>query len=289
MTDLLKDALRELAAHLRPFGIRLTIVGGYGLLLRVEAIHSGGLRTLGGGAPVSRSTDDIDWFLGAATITDSTQTRRIRETLTELGYSATAEFLLFQRTVQGAQAPLTIKLDLMAPSIEGDLAGRVKVSGTRIRPNEYPGLHGRLTPEAVFIDGNVMEVDISHDGSGLLVNLPQAFPFLIMKLFALRDGATSKDPLMADRHALDMFSIWSTITETELTASELLSNTHASHPLMPEVREVTSSLFAGRDPKGLQSLRRAARASGVALDAALVQAFTRDLMHLLGDVREPRT
>ena len=283
MTDLLKDSIRELAVRLQPFGIRLMIVGGYGLVLRVEGIQHSGVRILGGRAPVSRSTEDIDCFLGAAIISDGMKTQQIRTVLDDLGYVAETEHFLFTRAIKTDHATLTVRLDLMAAPIEGELAERVKISGPRIRPKAYDGLHGRLTPEAVFIEDGTMEIDISADQSGLIVNLPQAFPYLIMKLFALKDGPTSKDPAKARRHALDMFIIWTTMTEPEFIAAEALREKHKTHPLMADVRAITATLFGGRDPAALQSMRIAARESGIQIEESLIPLFAADIVSLLGD------
>lgn len=283
MTDLLKDSLGELAERLQPFGIRLTIVGGYGLVLRVEAVQASGVQTLGGPAPVSRSTEDIDCFLGTAIITDGMQTQRIRTVLDDLGYVAATEHYLFTRTVTTEHATLTLRLDLMAAPIRGELANRVKIKHKRIRPTTYDGLHGQITPEAEFIEDQAMAIDISPDKSGLMVNLPQAFPYLVMKLFALRDGPTSKDPTKARRHALDMFTIWATMTEPELIAAEALREKYETHPLMVQVRAITAELFEGRDPAALLSMRIAARESGILLDEALIPQFTDDILSLLGN------
>ncbi len=283
MTDLLKDSIRELAVRLQPFGIRLMIVGGYGLVLRVEGIQHSGVRILGGRAPVSRSTEDIDCFLGAAIISDGMKTQQIRTVLDDLGYVAETEHFLFTRAIKTDHATLTVRLDLMAAPIEGELAENVKISGPRIRANTYARLHGRLTPEAVFLEDGAMELDISADQSGQMVNLPQAFPYLIMKLFALRDGPKSTDPRTAHRHALDLFTIWSTMTEPEFIAAEALRAKYETHPLMTDVRAITADLFKGRDPAALLSMRIAARESGISLDEALVPQFAADIVSLLGD------
>jgi hypothetical protein len=171
----------------------------------------------------------------------------------------------------------------MAPPIRGELASRVKIKHKRIRATTYDGLHGQLTPEAEFTEDEAMVLDISPDQSGLMVNLPHAFPYLVMKLFALRDGPTSKAPTKARRHALDMFTIWATMTESEFNTAGALRERYTAHPLMAEVRGITSDLFAGRDPAALQSMRLAARESGIHIDDALVPEFADDIISLLGD------
>jgi len=117
----------------------------------------------------------------------------------------------------------------------------------------------------------------------LIVNLPHAFPYLVVKLFALRDGPTSNAPTNARRHALDMFTIWATMTEPEFIAAKAFREKYLASPLMAEVRGITSDLLTGRGPAALQSMRLAARESGIHIDDALVPEFADDIISLLGD------
>lgn len=277
MTDLLRSSLREFAAALQPAGITLMIVGGYGLVLRTEAVARTGERTLGGPAQWTRSTEDIDCFLGHSIITDAAKTERIRLVLEQLGYRAVTEHFLFERSVQTPTLRLVIRVDLMAPPVSDQELELVVSKGSRIRPVGYDKLHGRLTPEAVFADESPMTIDISADGSALMVHLPHAYPYLILKLFALRDGPTSKAPDRASRHALDMYMIWSTITEAELASSIMMRDKFAGHPIIVEAQSITSQLFAGPDAPAILSLRVDTLKSGVALEMASILEFQRDM------------
>lgn len=60
--ELLKAELEVLASALDEVGLRLTVGGGLGLVLRAERLLKGGERTLMS-IPVARATDDIDAFL----------------------------------------------------------------------------------------------------------------------------------------------------------------------------------------------------------------------------------
>lgn len=282
MTDLLMAALRQLAAALQPDGIVLTVVGGYGLVLRTEAVRLTGERTLGGPVRWSRSTDDIDCFLGHSVITDATKTERIRLALEQLGYRAATEHFLYERTVQTGTRAVVVRIDLMAAPVPAEDADRVVASDLRIHPVGYDRLHGRVTPGAALVDESPMSLDISSSGTALIVNLPHAYPYLILKLFALRDGPASRRPERAARHALDMFTIWATITEAEYLSGLALREKFAAHPIVSEAREIASTLFAGLDAPAILSLRVEARDSDILLETATIDAFQRDILMMLG-------
>lgn len=89
------------------------------------------------------------------------RSQRIRTVLDELGYVSATEHYLFSRTVRTDHATLTLRSDLMASPIRGELASRVKIKDKRIRATTYDGLHGQLTPEEEFIEDEAMVIDIS--------------------------------------------------------------------------------------------------------------------------------
>ena len=93
--DHLLAALRDLARLLATDGIRVTVGGGYGLLLRATRRSQVESRTRLPERLPQRGTEDIDYFLDAEIVTSSERMSAIRAALDRLGYQPTVKFMQF--------------------------------------------------------------------------------------------------------------------------------------------------------------------------------------------------
>ncbi len=112
----LRAELEALASALDEVGLRLTVGGGIGLVLRAERLLKSGERTLMP-IPVARATDDIDAFLPIEVVVDAEKMKILREVIDALGYEPieTAKYYQFVKTVRHRGRDAKIKLDLLAP------------------------------------------------------------------------------------------------------------------------------------------------------------------------------
>lgn len=280
--DLLRVALLELARELQPHGIRLIVGGGYGLILRAAHVRASGARTLGPSIPVIRGTEDIDCFLQADLMADGSSTKAIRETLDRLSYTPIVEHMQFARTTSQNGVPLTTKIDFLAAPVPDQQRMHVKVSAMRMRPRTFNRLHAYVTPEAFSIEEELLEVDISEDRSAVCVYLPHPFSYLILKLIALRDRLARREA-EGKYHALDLYTIWASITEPEWEQALRMRGRFAAHPVMQDARGTLSTLFTERDSPGVVALRDQARRQGVEISEEHLEQFRADLRELLSE------
>jgi len=88
------------------------------------------------------------------------------------------------------------------------------------------------------------------------VFLPNPFTFAMMKLFAFRDRL-EKDPdqAKAEYHAIDIYSILATTTESEWTQALALRDEFQRHPLVIEAGRIAHEFFDRPEQMGLLRLR----------------------------------
>lgn len=279
--DPLRAALQELLREIQPTGIKLIVGGGYGLVLRAQYVRASGERTLRFAIPPVRGTEDIDCFLRGEVITDASSTAAIREALDRLGYSPLMPNLQFARTITHHGRERTTRFDFLAAPVQPEDAEKVKLSDFRIRPRGFEGLHAYLTAEAFVVDEETLAVDVSDDNSGLFVHLPHAFSFLVLKLIALRDRVGETGANEGKYHALDLFAILATMTESEWHQAEHLRDRFVDHPVMIEVRGALRHLFERMDSPGTIALRDQARRQGLDIEYDDVEQCRADLQTLL--------
>ncbi len=284
MTDPLRGTLRDLAAALAENDIRLIVAGGYGLVLRHEALarekrpYRYGLRL------DARSTGDIDCILSAEIITDARKTRIFRETLEAAGFVSVEQHWAFAKPVEWNGAMHDVRIELMAPDIhEGPAALLVqRGSALRIRPKEYAELHARRNPAAVIASESLAEHVLAVGGPS--VYLPHAASFILMKLFAFRDRRESDAPAdreIAPYHAFDCLTVVARMNRAEWEdASRLLSRAEAQR-VVAEAREIIAKYFGSTTAEGLVELAAYARSRlGVVVGEDVRQAFALDVQEL---------
>lgn len=284
MMDILRVALRELVQRLEPHGIDLFVIGGYGLVLRTNAIAASGERTLGGKTPLTRSTEDIDLILGEAIISSTNHAMQIRATLDDLGYTVIkgAENYQFKKSVERFGRSQTIKVDWHAAPVSESNLAKVKIDERRVRPELFREFHAHRTDEAVFVEDSAMSIDVSDDESPAIIRVPHPFAYLTLKLFALRDGKIKSVPSDYFHHALDMFTIWATTTQREYDEALEMRRKYADNSIAKEAREIVSALFEGSPSYAILALRVAAQEARVEVSDSSVRQFRIDVRALLG-------
>lgn len=85
--------------------------------------------------------------------------------------------------------------------------------------------------------------------------LPHPFTFSMMKLFAFRDRLDDVSKEFGRYHALDLYAILATTTETEWEYALELKNQNASHPYVLEAGRLVSEHFSALNCLGVIRLR----------------------------------
>jgi hypothetical protein len=253
-----KDPLQECLFSLRAAlgeSVPHIVAGGYGLYLKQRSILESGKRTLLSPEllPDNRTTHDIDLFLHTEVVVSANRMKLVRDALDRLGFAAVpgSEYLQFAKLVEPAGS---IKIDLLVGPL-GDLFDpkSVKRDDRRVMPKAFGGLHAHPLDEAVAVEEHTFVVPLGD--TGVLVDVPQPFTYLLMKLMAFRDRCHDDRKDMARHHALDIYRIIAMITPEEEPVVRALAATHRDHPKVVEARRVVGERFTARDSLGILRLR----------------------------------
>jgi hypothetical protein len=278
INDPLREALCEFVRELQPAGIKLIVGGGYGLVLRARHLQSTNARTLRAAIPMIRGTEDIDCFLQNEIITSAERTEAIRSALDRLGYKPEVEHMQFKRTTTRDGAEATTKVDFLAGPLPDDDQGKVRHKGMRIRPRAFNKLHAYFTPEAFSVEEKLLEIDVSPDQSGLFVYLPHPFSYLVLKLSALRDRIDEGE--RGKYHALDLFTVWSMITEAEWDEAVQMRDRFGGNEMLLAAAQALD-LFASSTSMGSITVKDQARRQGIDLTNDDIASFAAGLRELL--------
>jgi hypothetical protein len=231
------------------------VAGGYGLYLKQHSILHSGTRTLLRPEllPDNRTTHDIDLFLRAEVVVSASRMMSVRRALDRLGFAAVpgSEYLQFAKAVEPVGS---IKIDFLVGPL-GDLFDPklVKRDDRRVRPKAFGGLHAHPLDEAIAVEEHTSAVPLGD--TGVSVEVPQPFTYLLMKLLAFRDRCHDERKDMARHHALDIYRIIAMITPEEDSVIRALAATHLDHPKVVEARRVVGERFAAQDSLGILRLR----------------------------------
>ena len=287
--DHLLSALRDLARVLAADGIRVTVGGGYGLLLR--ATHRSGTegRTRLQQRLPQRGTEDIDYFLDAEIVTSAERMAAIRSALDRLGYVPTVEFMQFTIPSSAVGMSAAVKLDLLTGPIPESVAALVQIKDMRVRPVNARGLHAYLTPEAFSLAQGRQEFEIGDGAESIVVSVLHPFTYFILKLFALRDRLKRTTDPKQRYHALDLFSVWASLTEDEWNQVREWSQEHSGEIHMRETQSICRELFGGATARGVIALRDQMQQSDWSLESGDTESFVEDFrsdLFLLLDAQE---
>ncbi len=272
----------------------LLLGGGFGLYLKHEYIRAAGVRTLLplSRLPIARTTQDIDLFLRAEVLACKEDVLRIRRALDSLGCSVVpgSEWLKFKRSVGSTE----VLIDLMVGPL-GRHASSIHRKGLRARPKDISGetgLHAFATDEALGIEDHPMRIPLSGvrtDGAtaGCDVLIPHPFPYVLMKLGALRDRINDPNKNLGRHHAMDLYRIIGLITEAEDQLASEFAQDHAGSPELAKARLTMNELFTPSDGLGRIRLLEYAQATRETTPPIDVSLLVAELQRLLGIPASP--
>lgn len=258
--DQLKVALLDLLWILDAQTTPLILGGGYGLYLKQRRLEDApSTRTLIEKKewPEPRATHDLDLFLRPEIVTSATHMQNIRSALESLNYAVISgcEFMQFLN-------PSGVKIDLLTGPL-GDFESQARCKSgddRRVGPQEKVRLHAHRTDEAIQFDQDVIEIPLKGDLSTgnryeSVICIPQAFSYIMMKLFAFQDRNQDPEKDFARHHALDLYRIIAMLTEDEFALAQRSATEQRSHPKVREAVKIVQQLFAEPTSLGVLRLR----------------------------------
>jgi hypothetical protein len=268
ITDPLLSTLLDLLHELRSENIPLLLGGGYGLYLKQQQIQNSDATTLLATLPDLRITNDLDLFLKTEILANSARLLPLRTALDNLGFVVipSAQNYQFARKFTQWGQEWDVKIDLLTRTPDLTAYPNLKVDTRRVKPHPSVGLHAHRTDEAIAIEEESQEITITgvrtngESYTGRLY-LPQTYPFLMMKLFALRDQIGNATKGRGEKHALDLYTLIALLTEEEYEKTLRLRDRFQETPESKAAREVVSSLFATIESEGTIRLRQNPSAS----------------------------
>jgi hypothetical protein len=257
LTTNLLDLLFELEGRKTP----IMIGGGYGLFLKRRHLAANGGRTLLEILPEARATNDLDMFLRAELLSDLARTREVREAIVRLGYTPVeeAKFLQWKREIIVAGVPQEVKIDVLVGPL-GRFRTKLKVSMPRVRPRGDIEFHAHAVEEAVLLEDRPIAVQVtgvrstgeSYAGT---VEVPEAFPYLMMKLHAFADRKEDADKDLGRHHALDAYTIVGMMTEPEYERARRIGVEQSGDSNVQRARAIVREDFASETGMGILRLR----------------------------------
>ncbi|MCH7592836.1 MAG: hypothetical protein IH989_08665 [Planctomycetes bacterium] len=155
--------------------------------------------------------------------------------------------------------PQGVKIDLLTGPL-GELESKAKrrQDDRRIGPTPTAKLHAHRTDEAIGFQVDATEIRVNgmlSDGAAYdaVIRIPQAFTFLMMKLFAFRDRNREGEKDDARHHALDLYRTVAMLSEEEFERAMGMGAKHRSNPKVAEAGRIRQEYFG--EPMGLGVLR----------------------------------
>ncbi len=254
----LLDLLREFDARQLP----LTVGGGYGLFLKRQHLTNTGERTLFDALPEARSTNDIDLFLRADIVAEAARLAAVSDAVTALRYQPIedAKYLQWTRGVMigGVEQPL--KLDVLVGPLDR-VRERVNADERRARAKGFKGkLHAHPTDEALRIDDRPIPVAVTGRASNGepysgTVFIPEAYPYLLMKLHAYDDRKGDAAKELGRHHALDAYSIVGMMSEGEYDRAKGFGREDRDSVAVRRAREIIATDFVTETSLGILRIK----------------------------------
>jgi hypothetical protein len=262
--DQLLASLLDLLAELDRRGITLTVGGGFGLYLKRRHLEETKERTLFAELPELRSTNDLDLFLRAEVLASLDRSREVAEVIRSLGYVPVeqARFLQWKRSVRVGGLNQEVKIDVLVGPL-GKYRGKCSVTKPRVRPKRDKGeieFHAYLVEEALGVEEEPIAVRLAgsrtsgapYEGTVLV---PQAFPYLLMKLHAFDDRKDEQGKDLGRHHALDLYTIVGMMTEREYERAQQFGARSAGDKHMARARQIVEDCFGEPTASGVLRLR----------------------------------
>lgn len=258
----LQTALLDLLHEVRGTEIRLIIGGGFGLYLKIDHVRQLGVRTLLREWPEPRSTNDLDLFLRPELLIDSVKLKPLARAIAKLGYEVVpgAEKYQFVKLGQGGIQAGSIKIDILTGPQRSFHGTKVKTDARRARPSPSVGIHAHPLNGVPTLEEGLLQKKLegrlsSGESWEADIFLPHPYTFLMMKLFAFRDRLDDADKEFGRYHALDMYTILATTTETEWRYALELRDQRGDEPSVREAGRLVSKHFSSLDRFGMIRLR----------------------------------
>lgn len=278
MDPLARDLCR-LARRLVKADVELFLVGGYGLVLKAQAIRDLGVETVAP-TPFPRATEDLDVLLTAEIVADPTRMGAIKRALEGLEYEPIPgrEHYQWSRELGGTNR--TIKIDILGQVPED--TSSLRMGERRMRPRNAEGLLANPMAEAEFIRVKANYVEVCRDGPPATVALPHPFSYLLLKLHAFDDRKHDERMDFGRHHAFDLYRNVAMMTKREWDEVEELVSDHGESATMIHARGLVQRLFGGPEALGGIRVREHIRATGVDTAGYTVDEFLGDLQELFG-------
>jgi hypothetical protein len=261
IVDQLTTNLLDLLFELERSRISIMIGGGYGLYLKRRHLAESGERTLLENLPSERATNDLDMFLRAELLSDLARTREVREAILRLGYTPVEEarFLQWKREIIVAGLPQEVKIDVLVGPL-GKFRPKLKVSMPRVRPKGDIQFHAHAVEEAISLEDQPIAVEVTgvrstgepYRGT---VEVPEAFPYLMMKLHAFADRKADDNKDLGRHHALDAYTIVGMMTEPEYERARRIGAEGAGDPNIERSRAIVREDFSPEAGTGILRIR----------------------------------
>ncbi len=259
--DLLTAAFLDLLYELRDARDPIVLGGGFGLYLKRQHLERTGQQTLLDQLPDPRATNDLDIFIRTEVLVDHGRTERIHTAIVRLGYVPVpaAKFMQWVKEVLVNETPQSLKIDLLVGPL-GTREADLDADDRRARPKRRIQLHARRTEEAVHIEDEPIAVTLSGKRSNgepyaAPVYIPQAFPYLMMKLHAFDDQKDRANKDLGRHHALDLYGIVGMMTEEEYDRAKELGSAEAADERVRRGRAIVRDHFGSRTALGTLRLR----------------------------------
>lgn len=177
-----------------------------------------------------------------------------------LGYEPVeaAKFLQWKRSMLIEGVPREVKLDVLVGPL-GRHREKLKVSPPRARPKGAIEFHAHMVAEALHVEDHPTRVEVEgHASDGRpyrgTVLVPDAFPYLMMKLHAFRDRKEDSNKDLGRHHALDVYAIVGMMTEEEFERASRLGRSQGDEHL-ERARSIVTEDFSGPTALGVLRLR----------------------------------
>lgn len=260
--DPLKASLLDLHYELRDEDMPLTVGGGFGLFLKRMHLIDQRARTLFDELPEPRATNDIDLYLRVDVLTDRGRTEALVAAIERLGYVPVeeAKYLQWKRTIVVGGVTQEVKLDALVGPL-GEKRAKLQVNSPRVRPKgKSVRFHAHQTDEALFIEERPIAVELrgersSGDAYAGTVFVPEAFPYLLMKLSAFSDRKDDANKDLGRHHALDAYTVVGMMTEEEFERAREHAEQSRRDPHYQRVCEVVAEDFDSQAALGVLRMR----------------------------------
>ena len=235
--------------------------GGFGLYLKRQHLESTEQRMLFDQLPESRSTNDLDLFLRVEVLADLNRTRVVAEVIRGLGYTVVeeAKFLQWKREVLVGDVSQEVKIDILVGPL-GESREKFHIKMPRVRPRGSIQFHAHAVEEAIQLEDEPIAVKVTGKCStgetyAGTVQIPQAFPYLMMKLHAFDDRKDDADKDLGRHHALDLYTVVGMMTEGEYRRAQELGVAQATDEHVRRACAIVRDHFADRTAVGILRLR----------------------------------